>query len=132
MQAPIITALFAGIATIIAVILSMLVSHQRRKNHIMFGTLDPCLPFQHALRAQANFIEYTSFALILLCLLELNHEANFALYIYGSAFIVGRILHAWGISRTQGVSIGRVLGMLCTTPLLLLMAIRCIFKFIQG
>jgi len=51
------------------------------------------------MRAQANFVEYTPFFLILLALVELAHGS--ATWLWGVAilFILARIAHAFGMDR---------------------------------
>lgn len=67
-----------------------------------------------ACRAHANFIEYVPLALILLLLLEYRGVPVWALHGLGSALFFGRVLHAWGLSRSQGTSPGRAIGILLT------------------
>ncbi len=67
-----------------------------------------------ACRAHANFIEYVPLALILLLLLEYRGVPVWALHGLGSALFLGRVLHAWGLSRSQGTSPGRAIGILLT------------------
>ncbi len=67
-----------------------------------------------ACRAHANFIEYVPLALILLLLLEYRGVPVWALHGLGAALFLGRVLHAWGLSRSQGTSPGRAIGMMLT------------------
>ncbi|MBP7062730.1 MAPEG family protein [Ferrovibrio sp.] len=67
-----------------------------------------------ACRAHANFIEYVPLALILLLLLEYRGVPVWALHGLGAGLFLGRVLHAWGLSRSQGTSPGRAIGILLT------------------
>ena len=51
------------------------------------------------MRAQSNFIEYTPIVLILLGLVEMARGTNMWLWAAGIAYIVARILHAFGLER---------------------------------
>jgi uncharacterized membrane protein YecN with MAPEG domain len=69
------------------------------------------------MRAQANFTEYTPFALALIVVLELAGQGGMALALSAAAFMLGRIFHAVGMDNDA--SKGRMIGMLLTMPLLL-------------
>jgi len=71
------------------------------------------------MRAQANFVEYAPFVLILLALLELARGPLVWVWVSGVAFVVGRILHVFGM---DGWKPGRVAGALLTWLILLLLA----------
>ncbi|GAA3256566.1 hypothetical protein GCM10020258_16180 [Sphingomonas yabuuchiae] len=58
------------------------------------------------MRAQANFVEYAPFVLILMGLIELGGGSAFWLWIAGGAFILARIGHGWGMMR-PAPNIGR-------------------------
>lgn len=74
------------------------------------------------MRAQANFIEYAPFVLILLGLLELARGTTPWLWGYGLAFVVARILHVFGM---DGWKPGRMAGAIVTLVLLLVLAGEC-------
>ncbi len=74
------------------------------------------------MRAHANFIEYVPMALILLGLLELSGLGATWLWIAGGTLLLGRVLHAVGLSRSSGVSFGRFWGILLTWASLVFMA----------
>ncbi|MET4896831.1 MAPEG family protein [Sphingomonadaceae bacterium jetA1] len=73
------------------------------------------------MRAQANFVEYAPFVLILMALIELAGGSPFWLWILGGAFIVARIGHGWGMMRPVP-NIGRAGGALGTWAILALLA----------
>ena len=77
-------------------------------------------PLIARMRAQANFIENAPLFLILLGLVELAHGSATWLWLAGIAFIVARILHAFGMDRV-GVNWLRGVGFLFTVlPMLAL------------
>ena len=53
------------------------------------------------MRAQANFIEYTPFVLILIGLIELAEGSELWLWIVGVVYILARIAHGFGMDRPR-------------------------------
>ncbi|HET9510305.1 MAG TPA: MAPEG family protein [Sphingomonas sp.] len=76
------------------------------------------------MRAQANFVEYAPFVLILLALLELARGPSLWAWGYGLVFVIGRICHVFGM---DGWRLGRQIGALTTLVILLLLAGECIW-----
>ena len=70
-------------------------------------------------RVQCNFIEYTPIILILLMLLENAGAHHYLLLGASIGLIVGRCLHAWGLTSQAGTSFGRYYGTLVTWIVLL-------------
>ncbi|MET3437748.1 putative membrane protein YecN with MAPEG domain [Sphingomonas sp. 1185] len=73
------------------------------------------------MRAQANFVEYAPFVLILMGLIELAGGARFWLWVLGGAFVVARIGHGWGMTR-PAPNVGRAGGAIGTWAILALLA----------
>lgn len=92
--------------------LSLRVIRMRRRGRVSLGPGGPGL--QRAVRAQANFAEHAPLALTLLLILELNGENPAVLYGLGGALILGRCLHAFGVSRTDENFAYRTAGMALT------------------
>ncbi|MFC4727082.1 MAPEG family protein [Coralloluteibacterium thermophilus] len=110
---PTLTLLFASLHALLLLALSLRVSLRRRSAGIGLGSGgDDALA--RRIRAQANFVEYVPLALLLIGLLELSGLARAWLVLLGSLLLAGRLLHAWGLERSAGVSAGRALGMLLT------------------
>jgi uncharacterized membrane protein YecN with MAPEG domain len=61
------------------------------------------------MRAHANFVEYTPFVLILIGLIEFARGPKTWLWLVGIAFLLSRILHAFGMDKT-GSNPQRVIG----------------------
>lgn len=108
-----ITALYASLFGLLLIALSLRVVAQRRASNVGLGD-QGVEPLSLAIRAQANLVEYVPMTLILLLLLELNGGREWVLHALGSALLVARLLHAWGLSHSQGVSFGRFYGTLVT------------------
>jgi uncharacterized protein len=106
-------ALWAGLCLILLVVLSVLVTRQRRKHNVAIGDGDtPAL--NQAIRAFGNASEYIPAALTGLGLLALVGAPPLLIHPIGAILLVGRVLHAIGLSRSTGTSWPRVSGMLAT------------------
>lgn len=69
---------------------------------------------ERMVRVQCNFNDYVPIALILLFLLE-NAGAKYYITLgCATGLVVGRILHAWGLTSQAGTSFGRYYGTLIT------------------
>lgn len=82
-----------------------------------------------AIRAHANATEYLPIALLLLVLLAFEQTRPGLLHLFGTVLIVGRILHAIGLSGSPGRSFGRVAGMALTVLVTLAMAILLLWRY---
>src|ERR1700754_4496709 len=76
---------------------------------------------QARMRAHANFVEYTPFVLILIALLEYAGGSRAWLQGLGAVYIVGRIVHAFGIERPKFTM--QLIGALVTWAGLLALAV---------
>jgi uncharacterized membrane protein YecN with MAPEG domain len=82
-----------------------------------------------AIRVHANAVEYLPIALLLLVLLALEQTPSGLLHLFGALLIVGRILHAIGLSSASGRSFGRMAGIGLTVLVTLAMAALLIARF---
>lgn len=79
------------------------------------------------MRAQANFIEYTPFVLILIGLIELAEGSQLWLWIVGMAYILGRIAHGFGMDRPRPDPLKlRTIGIVVTGLILFGLAVYAI------
>ncbi|HLL30783.1 MAG TPA: MAPEG family protein [Allosphingosinicella sp.] len=79
------------------------------------------------MRAQANFVEYTPFFLILLALIELGVGSRTWLWVVAVVYILGRIAHAFGMGRPQPDRLRlRMIGIIVTFLVLLGLALYAI------
>jgi uncharacterized membrane protein YecN with MAPEG domain len=72
------------------------------------------------MRAQLNFAEYAPVVLILIALIEAARGTQPWLWIVAAIFIVGRVLHGFGM---DGWRFGRSAGMITTAPIMIGLAI---------
>jgi uncharacterized membrane protein YecN with MAPEG domain len=72
-------------------------------------------PLMRRMRAQANFVENTSFVLILVGVIEASGRGGIWLAVVGALFMLGRVLHALGMDSAEANAlrgIGTMLAML--------------------
>lgn len=115
-----ITAPYAALLGLLFVLLSLKVIGVRRSAQIALG--DGANPeLLRRTRVHANFTEYVPIALMLIALLEAQGKAAFAPLVHSVivhtcciALLVGRCVHAYGVSQgTENLKF-RVTGMLLT------------------
>ncbi|HYE26853.1 MAG TPA: MAPEG family protein [Allosphingosinicella sp.] len=79
------------------------------------------------MRAQANFIEYTPFVLILIGLIELAEGSRLWLWIVGVVYILARIAHGFGMDRPRPDPLRlRMIGIIVTALILVGLALYAI------
>ena len=115
-----ITSIYASLAVLLIVRLSISVIKLRRKNRITVGD-GGNEEMQLAIRTHANAVEYIPIALLLLLMLELNGAPKLLIHILGITLITGRIIHAMGLPAKDLRK--RILGMQITIYLLIGLAI---------
>lgn len=126
-----ITSLFAGILALFLVPLSLNVGRQRLRARVgIFDGGDKKLG--RAIRVQGNFIEYVPLALVLFALIELNGGAAWWLYGLGVVLVVARLLHAYGLSRSEGASRPRAIGIAGTLSVITAAGLTSLYQFAVG
>lgn len=115
-----ITSIYASLAALLIVRLSLAVIKLRRKNRVSVGD-GGNEQLQLAIRSHANAVEYIPIALLLLLTLELNGAPAILIHILGVILLIGRILHSMGLPEKDFKK--RVLGMQITIYLLIGLAI---------
>jgi len=119
---PAITAVYGGLLGMLYLALCWQVVDCRRRAKVGLGTGgDPAL--ERAVRVHGNFAEYVPLFLVLLLVAELNGAAVWVLHALGGVFLLSRIGHAYGLSRSGGTSRGRFFGTLFTWIVLLVAAV---------
>ena len=117
-----ITLLFTALHILLLLCLLAPISRHRYRLRIGIGDGgDPAL--QRKIRVHANFIEYVPLALLILGLLELSGLPAAWLWSFGTALLLGRVMHAIGFSLKAGYSFGRFYGTALTWLVLLAMAL---------
>jgi len=116
-----ITAIYAAISALLIVVLSFRVIRLRLSTRTGIGD-GGHQDLARCIRAHANAVEYLPLALLLLLLVEWNQTLPLVVHGFGIALVLGRLLHAIGLSRSTGASPPRFIGMLLTLLCLLGMA----------
>lgn len=115
-----ITLTIAGAAAILNIWLAARAARVRMKEGVFVGDGGNALLLAR-MRAHANYVEYTPFVLILLALVELGGGRSSWLWAISIAYIVGRLLHPFGIERGDANWM-RGAGILATMAALLALA----------
>ncbi|MDD1779834.1 MAPEG family protein [Enterovibrio sp. ZSDZ35] len=77
-----------------------------------------------AIRAHSNFSEYVPFTLVLILLVELQGTSFIAgLHVLGATLVLGRLLHAYGVSQEVEPFKFRVFGMVLTGLVVIIAAL---------
>lgn len=106
-------ALWAGLHLVLLLVLSVLVTRQRRKHGVALG--DGGVPeLERAIRAFGNATEYVPTALIGLAILAMAGAPPLLVHLIGFVLFAGRGLHAVGLSRSGEATLPRAAGVLAT------------------
>ena len=110
--------IFSAVFAVLFVLLSINVIKTRRKYKVGIGT-GQNVHVERAMRVHGNFAEYVPFSLLLLAMLELN-KAN-SILLVGLCFLllIGRLVHAFGVSMDNEKFAYRVSGMVMTVTVIL-------------
>jgi uncharacterized membrane protein YecN with MAPEG domain len=98
--------------------LTVRVIRLRRRLAIGLGTGGDA-ELEQAVRGHGNFTEYAPIGLTVLASAELSGASAGWVHAIGVLLIAGRLLHAWGLSKSSGYSIGRSTGMVTTITALI-------------
>lgn len=121
-----ITGIYAALAALLIVALARNVISLRRQHKVALGD-GGHQDLLAAIRAHANAIEYLPIGLLLLLLLELSQGPAWLIHLLGSLFIIGRLIHANGVSKA--IIPRRIIGMQFTIWVLIIMAILNLLAF---
>lgn len=113
-----VTPIYAALLAITLVVLSVRVIMVRRKDGVALGDAGNSRLLRR-IRVQANFTEYAPLGLLLLALMELQGQPPVAVHGIGFVLLLGRWLHAFGVSQDPEPFIARVSGMTLTLSALL-------------
>lgn len=125
-----VTPFYAAILAVIFIALSFRTLLLRRARGIPIGTADdPVLA--RAARAHANFSEYVPLTLLLLYFLETRTNAGMGLHVLCVSLIVGRLVHAYGVSQVDEDYRFRVFGMVITLGTMISAATRILASYVS-
>jgi uncharacterized protein len=119
-----ITAFYASLLAVLFLFLSIRVVGWRREHRVELGHGDNA-ELLRRMRVHANFAEYVPFTLLLMALAESMTPPRPLLHLVGIILVVGRIMHAYGLSQTPQILRYRVWGMTLTFTALGIAALIC-------
>ena len=126
-----VTSIYAGLSGLLLLVLSLNVSRHRGRAKVSIGDgNDKAL--SHAIRAQGNFVEYAPLTLLLIAIAEAQGAPALAIHLLGAGLVVGRVLHAYGITRRPSVNMARMVGMILTYVTLLVAALGVLVHAVIG
>lgn len=108
-----ITGLYASLLAVLIIYLAFRVAMFRLTNKVGLGDKGDYKTMK-LIRVHANAVEYVPTLLILMGIYEVNGGSSMVLNILGALAVLARILHAFGLSKSSGFSIGRSLGTVLT------------------
>lgn len=120
-----ITALFAALLVPIYLILTLRVIMLRGAVRVGVGDGGD-KQLLRRMRVHANFAETVPFALVLMGLAEGLRASPTALYAAGGGLLLGRILHAYGVSQANETLAFRIAGMVLTLAAIVSLAVACL------
>ncbi len=119
-----ITAFYASLLAALYLILSARVIGWRRSQRVELGDGED-KQLLRRMRVHANFAEYVPFALLLMALAENMTAPRPLVHLIGIMLVVGRLMHAYGLSQTPQILRYRVGGMMLTLMALGIAAMIC-------
>lgn len=108
-----ITPMYAAMLGLIFVALSAKTIKTRRRQKVAIGHGDDTEVLR-ACRVHGNFAEYVPFALLLIFMLEQKGSHDLLIHGLCVVLLVGRVVHAYGVSQVQENFRFRVMGMAMT------------------
>lgn len=112
---------YAALLALLFVYLSVRTIRTRRSRKVALGHADDPAMLR-AMRVHGNFAEYVPFALLLIYFVESSSHTPWLIHLLGCSLLLGRLCHAFGMSRTPENFRYRVVGMALTFTVILISA----------
>lgn len=125
-----ITPAYAAILGLVFVALSFRTLLLRRKFQVAIGPGGNAA-LERASRVHSNFAEYVPLTLVLIYFLEIYTETVVWVHVLCIALIIGRAVHAYGVSQVNENYRFRVVGMVLTLSVLISSSTRLLFTYIS-
>jgi len=122
-----ITALYAGILSLIMVALAINVTIHRAKLRVPMGDGGNAIMLR-MIRLHGNAVEYLPLALLLMAIYEINGGWHSALHAASIALVVARILQSWNMWSTDIAGFGRISGQSLTWLTIITLALLNLAK----
>lgn len=121
-----ITPIYLALLALLFIVLSFKTINVRKKLQIGVGSGDSP-ELLRAMRVHANFSEYVPISLLLILSVELLNGPSVLVHVLGIALLLGRLLHAYGVSKIKENLKFRVTGMLLTFATMLVSIITILY-----
>ncbi len=125
-----VTSLYAALLAFVCIALSAPVGLMRGKKQIPLGDNGDAEMIV-AIRRHANFIEYVPIALILLALVELNGGSKTWLHALGTALVVARLVHPFGLDAKNLNKWQRLAGTAATLLVIAASAVTLLWQYFR-
>jgi len=129
MTVPFVVPAYAAILALVYIYLALHVSRLRGSTGIGLGGGNVRL--DRAIRAHGNFGEYVPLALVLLGFAEMQRNSVYLLHLLCVLLVLGRLVHAVGISRPKGDTVPRTIGMTLTFLVLAITAVILLYDYVR-
>lgn len=106
-------ALWAGLLLLLMIVLAFRVIANRRRHKVLFGD-GGIEPMVVATRAFGNAAEYVPLALGAMAIMAVMRVGPTEVHAFGAPFLLGRLIHGFGLSFGKGPGPGRMVGMILT------------------
>lgn len=127
-----ITALYVGILTIFALVLSAKAGGFRGKTGVSILYGEPGdMELAQRVRVHQNFLEYVPMALILMGVIEVNGGNSTFLHVFGVVLIISRYAHAIGLKHDNMAHPGRTIGAGGTALMSLVAAVYALWMVVK-
>lgn len=126
---PHVVMLYAGLLALIFVALSIRTLRLRRHLKVAVGDGGSVVMLR-AMRVHSNFSEYVPIGLLLLYFVEVAGTNQVLVHFLGASLLLGRILHAIGVSQVNEKFLFRVLGMTMTFIPIVVCSLLNIFRYL--
>ena len=123
-------ALWVGLHILLMGYLKLRVGATRSKTKVGFGDGDN-EQMQRSLRVQGNAVEDVPITLIGLVMLALVTAPLWLIHAAGGVLLGSRLLHAFGLGKSSGLTFGRLVGTLGSVIAMVAVAIGCIYFSFQ-
>ena len=123
-----VTPLYAAVITALYVFLSFRTLLLRRKHGVAVGTGGNAT-LERAIAVHANCAEYAPLALLLIFFLEDRIGTTWTIHALCIALILGRAIHAYGVSQVHEDTRLRVVGMVLTLSCLIAVSLRLLTAY---
>ncbi len=121
--------IYAALLAALFVYLSIRVIRVRRRVQVAIGAGGQA-ELERAMRVHANFAEYVPIALIMVFFTESLYGSGWWIHALGAALLIGRVLHAWGVSQGRENFRFRVTGMSLTFTVILASATANLLHYV--